>query len=64
MLETKTTTDGRQPQNSKSSISQQPLIGSSSNFKLKGIESQMLERRGPPMEEELKKLKVEYLSNH
>jgi hypothetical protein len=33
--EMKTTSDGRQPQNSKRGISQQPMIGSSSNFKLK-----------------------------
>ena len=35
MLETKMTTNGRRPQNIKSRISQQPLIGSSSNLKLK-----------------------------
>jgi hypothetical protein len=35
MLEMKTTSNGRRPQNIKSGISQQPLIGSSSNFKLK-----------------------------
>jgi hypothetical protein len=31
----KMTSDGRKPQNIKSGISQPPLIGSSSNFKLK-----------------------------
>ena len=31
----KMTSNGRQPQNIKSGISQQPLIGSYSNFKLK-----------------------------
>jgi hypothetical protein len=31
----KTTLDGRRPQNIKSGISQQPMIRSSSNFKLK-----------------------------
>jgi hypothetical protein len=35
MLEMKTTSNGRRPQNIKSWISQQPLIGSSSNLKLK-----------------------------
>jgi hypothetical protein len=34
-FEMKTTSDGRRPQNIKSGIFQQPLIGSSSNFKLK-----------------------------
>ena len=34
-LQWKTTLNGRWPQNIKSGISQQPLIGSSSNFKLK-----------------------------
>ena len=34
MLEMKTTSNGRRPQNNKSWISQQHLIGSSSNFKL------------------------------
>ena len=35
MLEMKTTSNGRLPQNIKSWISQHPLIGSSSNFILK-----------------------------
>ena len=34
-LKIKTTSNGRRPQNIKSGISQQPLIGSHSNFKLK-----------------------------
>ena len=35
ILQMKTTSHGRRPQNIKSGISQQPLIGSYSNFKLK-----------------------------
>ena len=35
LLEIKTTSNGRRPQNIKSGISQQPLIGSYSNFQLK-----------------------------
>jgi hypothetical protein len=35
LLEMKRTANGRQPQNIHSGISQQPLIGSSSNLKLK-----------------------------
>ena len=35
MLERKTIINGRRPQNIESSISQQPLVGFSSNFKLK-----------------------------
>jgi hypothetical protein len=35
LLEMKKTSKGRQPQNKHSGISQQLLIGSSSNFKLK-----------------------------
>jgi hypothetical protein len=68
IVEMKTTSNGRRPQNIKSWISQQPLIRSSSNFKL------MLRRpnkdikyskwRQPPLEDDLKILKVEYLSNH
>ena len=68
MLETQTTTDGRQPQNIKSWISQQSLIGSSSNFKLKlrgrNQNKKLLKQRQPPMEDDLKILKIEYLSNH
>ena len=54
--------------NIKSWISQQPLIGSSSNFKLKlrGTNQNIKysKWRWPPMEDDLKMLKVEYLSNH
>ena len=68
MLEMKTTSNGRRPQNIKSWISQQPLIGSSSNFKLKlrgpNKNIKCLKWRRPPMEDDLKILKVEYLSNH
>ena len=68
MFETKTTTNERWPQNIKSCISQQLLIRSSSNFKLKLIElnqnHKCLRGRGPPMEEDLKILKDEYLRNH
>ncbi len=68
MLERKTTINERRPQNSKSSISQQPLIGFSSNFKLKlGGQNQnqlSLKQRRPPMEDDLRILKVAYLSNH
>ena len=68
MFETKTTTNGRQPQNIKSWISQQPLIWSSSNFKLKLREPNQnhkcLKGRWPAMEEDLKILKVLYISNH
>ena len=56
----KTTSNGRRPQNIKSGISQQPLIGSYSNFKL----SLRLQWRRQPMKEDLKILKVEYISNH
>ena len=68
------TSNGRWPQNMKSGISQQPLVGSYSNFKLKPIGSnQGVQRyqlkmtcsgRWPLMEDDLKILKVEYLSNH
>jgi hypothetical protein len=60
--------------NIKSGISQQPLIGSSTNLKLKprgpNQNKIWLERkttsdgRRPPIEDDLKILKVEYLSNH
>ena len=70
----KTTSDGRRPQNIKSGISQQALIGSSSNFKLKlrgpnqiksGLEFEMKTTSDRPvMEEDLKILKVVYLSKH
>ena len=83
MLEIKTTSNGRQPQNIKSWIYQQPLIGSSSNFKLKlrgpnqhqkslkwrssGDQTKIKHSsngRRPPMEDNLRILKVEYISNH
>ena len=58
----------RWPKNIKSCVSQQPLIGSSSNFKLKlrgpNQNLKCLKWRRPPMEDDLKILKVEYLSNH
>ena len=67
-LQWKTTSNGRRPPNIKSWISQQPLIGSSSNFKLKlrgpNQNKKYLKWRRPPMEDNLKILKVEYLSNH
>ena len=59
---------GRQPQNIKSGISQQPLIGSYSNFNLslydQTIFCKSFKRGQPPMEDNLKILKAEYLSNH
>ena len=74
MLDMKTTSngrrpqDGRQPQNNISWISQQPVIGSSSNFKLKLMgtneNQKCLKWRQLPMEEDLKILKVEYLNTH
>ena len=68
MLEMETTYKRRQPQNIKSWISQQPLIGSTSNFKLKlrgpNQNQKCLKRRGPTMGNDLKLLKVGYLSNH
>ena len=68
MLERKTTTNGRQPQNIKSWISQQPLIGSFSNFKLKlrgpNLNKKGLNWRRPLIEDNLKISKVEYISNH
>ena len=54
MFEMKMTSNGRRPQIIKCWISQRPLIWSSSNSKL----------RPPPMEDDLKLLKVEYLNNH
>ena len=64
----KTTSDGRRPQHIKSWISQQPLIGSYSNLKLKlrgpNQNRKCLKWRRPPMEDELKILKAEYFSNH
>ena len=68
MLERKTTTDGRRPQNIKSLISQQPLTGSASNLKHKFIGPS--QNQNPWNEDDLqyedilKTFKVEYLSNH
>ena len=63
-LKRKTTSNGRQPQNLKSGISQQPLVGSYSHSNLKLIRSnQSVQRyqikmtsngRQPPMEDNLK----------
>ena len=65
-LKWKTTSNGRQPQNTKSQISQQPLIGSYSDFILKLIwpNQNSLNEDNFQMEDDLKILKVEYLSNH
>ena len=69
----KTISDGWRPQNVIRGISQQPLIVSSSNFKLKlrgtnqikvVVEFEMKTNSDrPPMDYDLKILKVEYLSN-
>ena len=62
------TSHERRPQNIKSGISQQPLVGSYSNFKLKLWGPNHILKsskwRWPPTEDNLKLLKVEYLSNH
>ena len=54
--------------NFKSEISEEPLIGSYSNFKLKlrwqTISYKSIKWRWPPVEDNLKILKVEYLSIH
>ena len=73
-LNQKTTSNGRQPQNLKSGISQQPLVGSYSNSNLKLIGSTQIVHRyqikmtsnvkQPPTEDDLKIWKVEYLSIH
>ena len=67
MLEIKSTFNGWRPQNIKRWISQQPLIGSSSNFKLKfrgqNQNQKCLKLRRTPIKDNLKLLKVEYLSN-
>ena len=67
MLKTKTTSKGRQPQNIKSWISQQPQIGFSSNLKLKlrgpNQNQKYSKQRQHPMEEDIKILKVEYITN-
>ena len=64
----KTTSNGRRPQNIKIGISQQPRTGSYSNFKLKlrwpNNIFKSLKWRRPLMEDDLKILEVECLSNH
>ena len=66
-LQWKTTYNGRWPQNIESWISQQPLIESYSDFKLQliwpTIFCKSFKWRRPPIEDDLKILKVEYLSN-
>ena len=71
-LQWKTTSNGRWPQNMKIWISQQPLIGYSSNFKHKLIRSYQIQKRfqwrrpsfEDLMEDDLKVQKFEYLSSH
>ena len=84
-LQWKTTSNGRwppmesKPQNIKGGISQQPVNGSYSNFKLKlmGLNQNWnawnedylqwkttSNGRQPPMEDDLQILKAEYISNH
>jgi hypothetical protein len=70
----KMTSNGRWPQNMKRRISQQPLVGSYSNLKLKlmgsnqstqGYQMKMDSNgRQPSMEDDLKIWKGEYLSKH
>ena len=59
---------GRWPQNIKSWISQQPLIGFSSNLKLKlrgtNPYKKYSTQRQAPVKDDLKILKLEYLNNH
>ena len=68
MFVRKNTSNWRRPQNNKIWISQQPLIRSFSNllFMLRGPNKnkKILKWRQPPMEDNPKILKVEYLSNH
>ena len=69
MLWMKKTYNGRRPLNIKSWISQQPLIGSYSKFKLNLRSSnqslQMLPMKTTSkIEDDLEIIKVEYLSNH
>ena len=59
----KKTPNGRQPKNNKNGISQQPLIGFYSNFKLK-LRLPKIKFSNPRNEADLKISKVEYLSNH
>jgi hypothetical protein len=60
------TSNGRWPENIKSGLSRQPLMDH--NFKLKLRWSnhilQILKQRQPPMRDDIKILKVEYLRNH
>ena len=67
MLEMKKTSNRRRPQNIKSWISLQPMARSFSNFKLKvrgpNQNHKWLKERQPPMEEDLKIIKVEGLSS-
>jgi hypothetical protein len=73
-LQWKTTSSGRWPQNMKIRISQQPLVGSYSNLKLKLLGSNQSEQtyqmkttssgRRPLTEDDLIIWKVEYISNH
>ena len=64
----KTTSNGRRRQIIKNGISQQPLNEFSSNFQLKlrgpNQNKKYSKRRRPPMEDDLKILKLEYISNH
>ena len=65
MLESKLTINERRPQYIERCISQQPLVECYSNFKLKlrgpNQNKKCLKRRQPPMKDDLKILKVEYL---
>ena len=62
----KTANNGRRPQNNKSWISQQPLIGFLINFKLKlrgpNQNQTCLKQKRPLMEDDHKILKVAYIS--
>ena len=64
----KMTLNGSRPHNRKSGISQQPLIGSSSNFKLKpkrpNQNYKLLAMKMTSMADDLKIIKREYLRNH
>ena len=59
-----TPSTGRQPQNIKSWIYQRPDIGSSSNFLNLTRTGKCLKWRRPPIEDELKLLKVGYVRNY
>jgi hypothetical protein len=70
----KMTSNRRRPQNMKTGISQQPLVGSYSNLKLKLIGSNQSKQkykmnmtsngRRPPIEDDHTILKVEYINSH